>query len=152
MKALQHHRIQTAEPLADGRLRVTFADGWTAVAELAAFVDQRPVLRPLLAVFERATVGEWGFDVSWDAGGDLTIAATALRTLAEQQTGGPVGKFNDWMRRNGLSLSAAAESLGMTRRMIAHYKTGSRPIPKTVLLALKGWEAEQAELGGHKPQ
>jgi len=69
---------------------------------------------------------------------------------AERQTGGPVGKFNDWMRRNGLSLSAAAESLGMTRRMIAHYKTGSRPIPKTVLLALKGWEAEQAELRGQR--
>jgi hypothetical protein len=32
-----------------------------------------------------------------------------------------------------------------TRRMIAHYKTGSRPIPKTVLLACKGWEVEQAE-------
>lgn len=29
----------------------------------------------------------------------------------------------------------------MTRRMIAHYRSGSRPIPKTVQLACIGWEA-----------
>jgi len=51
------------------------------------------------------------------------------------------------MRRNGLSLATAADSLGMTRRMIAHYRTGSRPIPKVVALACKGWEAEH----GHQP-
>jgi hypothetical protein len=27
--------------------------------------------------------------------------------------------------------------------MIAHYRTGSRPIPKVVGLACKGWEAEK---------
>ena len=43
--------------------------------------------------------------------------------------------------RNQLSLSSAAEALGMTRRMIAHYRSGSRPIPKTVQLACVGWEA-----------
>jgi len=32
----------------------------------------------------------------------------------------------------------------MTRRMIAHYRTGSRPIPKVVGLACKGWEVEHA--------
>lgn len=29
----------------------------------------------------------------------------------------------------------------MTRRMIAHYRTGSRAIPRVVGLACKGWEA-----------
>jgi hypothetical protein len=29
----------------------------------------------------------------------------------------------------------------MTRRMIAHYRSGSRPISKTVQLACIGWEA-----------
>ena len=47
------------------------------------------------------------------------------------------------MQRNGLSLAKAAETLGMTRRMIAHYRTGSRSIPKVVGLACKGWEAER---------
>jgi hypothetical protein len=29
--------------------------------------------------------------------------------------------------------------------MIAHYRTGSRPIPKVVGLACKGWEAERQD-------
>lgn len=52
--------------------------------------------------------------------------------------------FEAWMQRNGLSLASAAECLGMTRRMIAHYRTGSKPIPKVVGLACKGWEAQHA--------
>lgn len=51
------------------------------------------------------------------------------------------------MERNGLSLSVAAESLGMTRRMIAHYRTGSKPIPIVVGLACKGWEATHVRRG-----
>jgi len=49
------------------------------------------------------------------------------------------------MQRNGLSLASAAESLGMTRRMIAHYRTGSRPIPKVVGLACLGWESRRRQ-------
>jgi predicted transcriptional regulator len=44
------------------------------------------------------------------------------------------------MRRNELSLSTAAEALGLSQRMVAHYRTGSRPIQKTVWLACQGWE------------
>jgi len=51
--------------------------------------------------------------------------------------------FAAWMDRNGLSLTTAAEALDMTRRMMAHYRTGSRPVPRVVALACKGWEAEQ---------
>ena len=47
------------------------------------------------------------------------------------------------MKRNDLSLATAAEALGMTTRMITHYRTGSRPIPRVVGLACKGWEAER---------
>jgi len=72
-----------------------------------------------------------------------TLADT-LYGLCREQAGLPTARdFNDWMQRNGLSLTIAAETLGMTRRMIAHYRTGSRPIPKVVGLACKGWEAER---------
>lgn len=53
-------------------------------------------------------------------------------------------EFTVWMDRNGLSLATAAEALGMTRRMMAHYRTGSRPIPRYIALACKGWEVERA--------
>jgi hypothetical protein len=42
-----------------------------------------------------------------------------------------------------LSLAAASEALGLTPRTISAYGTGSRAVPKTVLLAIKGWESEQ---------
>lgn len=144
MKTPQQHRIDAAYPLQSQRLKITFADGWSADVDLSDFIATHPALIPLQSpiLFEKLAVGEWGFDVTWDNGGDCTIAATAIRRLAEEQTGGPAKQFNDWMLRNNLSLSAAAELLGMTRRMIAHYRTGSRHIPKTVLLACKGWEVE----------
>lgn len=53
--------------------------------------------------------------------------------------------FNAWMQRNQLSLQTAADSLGMTRRMVAHYRTGSRTIPRVVGLACKGWDAEERQ-------
>ena len=52
------------------------------------------------------------------------------------------------MHRNDLSLSTAAEALGLSRRMVAHYRTGSRPIPKVVGLACTGWEVEQRRQAG----
>jgi len=42
------------------------------------------------------------------------------------------------MSSHGLSLNAAADALGLSRRMIAHYRTGSRPIPRVVALACEG--------------
>lgn len=147
MKIPQPHRIEAISALADRQLHVLFADGWATAIDLDGFISEHAILQPLLdaARFCAVHVGEWGFDVTWDDGGDLTIAATTLRRLAEAQYGGPRQQFNEWMTRNGLLLSKAADSLGMTRRMIAHYRTGTRPIPKTVLLACKGWEVEQGQ-------
>jgi hypothetical protein len=47
--------------------------------------------------------------------------------------------------RYGLSLSDAAEALGLSRRQVAYYASGERPVPRTVLLACKGWEAEKED-------
>ena len=48
--------------------------------------------------------------------------------------------FETWMTRNGLSLTKAAESLGVSRRMISYYKTATKPIPRAIWLACLGWE------------
>ncbi len=95
------------------------------------------------AFFSRLTRDEWGHGLDWPGGIDL--GADNLYELCRDQAGLPTAtEFDRWMQRNNLSLAKAAETLGMTRRMIAHYRTGSRPIPKVVGLACKGWEAEQA--------
>jgi hypothetical protein len=93
-------------------------------------------------VFRQASVDNWGHAVVWP--GDIDIGADTLYELSREQAGewGPE-KFDDWMQRNGLSLTAAGEALDMTRRMIAHYRTGSRPIPRVVALACEGWEVRR---------
>lgn len=92
--------------------------------------------------FSRMEADEWGAGLNWPNG--LDLGADRLYELCREQAGLPTpSQFNAWMERNGLSLATAAETLGMTRRMIAHYRTGSRPIPKVVGLACEGWEAKQ---------
>jgi hypothetical protein len=49
--------------------------------------------------------------------------------------------FDLWMTRNGLSLTTAAEALGLSRRMVSYYRTAHKPIPRQTWLACLGWEA-----------
>lgn len=46
------------------------------------------------------------------------------------------------MARNGMSLTSASESLGLSRRAVSQYSSGARPIPKVVGLALRGIERD----------
>jgi len=41
---------------------------------------------------------------------------------------------------NDLTIDAAAVALGVSRRMLAYYRSGSKPVPRTVALACLGWE------------
>lgn len=52
--------------------------------------------------------------------------------------------FRRWQDRHQLSLTDAAKAIGLTRRTVRQYRTGARPVPRTVTLACKGWEIEQA--------
>ncbi|MHB9137604.1 MAG: helix-turn-helix domain-containing protein [Acidithiobacillus ferrooxidans] len=91
------------------------------------------------AFFAQGHADDWGDGLSWPGG--LDLGADRLYALGRKQTGLPTREdFIQWMERNNLSLSHAAEAIGMTRRMIAYYKNGSRPIPKTVWLACIGYE------------
>ncbi|AOV05719.1 helix-turn-helix domain-containing protein [Delftia tsuruhatensis] len=54
------------------------------------------------------------------------------------------GEIATWMARNGLTQTAAAEALGISRRMLLYYLTGEKPVPRTVALACLGWEVERA--------
>jgi hypothetical protein len=92
--------------------------------------------------FVTATVEEWGHGIEW-ADGEIGIDADSLYRLGKEQAGlaFPVTEFNAWMERNGLSLSAAAKALGITRRTIVYYHGGHKPIPVYIKLACIGWEA-----------
>ena len=91
--------------------------------------------------FASAVVEEWGHGVEW-ADGEIGIDADTLYRLGKEQAGFafPVNEFNAWMQNNGLSLSAAAHALGITRRTVVYYHGGYKPIPMHIKLACLGWE------------
>ncbi|WP_346832399.1 DUF2442 domain-containing protein [Pseudomonas abietaniphila] len=138
-------RIAGVQPVAGKHaLTVEWSNGKRHIVDLSDVLDQFPILSPLkdLELFSRATVGEWGFDVTW--GDNLELAASTLHRLALEQSGEvmPTRDFKQWMAKNNLSLSAAAVELGFTRRTITAYSSGAALIPKHVALACRGWEYE----------
>lgn len=98
------------------------------------------------AFLARVVVEEWGHGVEW-ADGEIGIDADSLYRLGKEQAGVafPVDEFNVWMERNGLSLSAAAKALGITRRTIVYYHGGHKPIPIYIKLACLGWEVLRSQ-------
>jgi predicted transcriptional regulator len=61
----------------------------------------------------------------------------------EQNGHADAAEFIRWRWKHGLSLTAAAEALGLSRRTVAYYVSAEQEVPRTVLLALKGWEQEE---------
>ncbi|CAK0749774.1 conserved hypothetical protein [Gammaproteobacteria bacterium] len=131
--------IKSARIVSANTVEIDWTTGETLLANFSEWV--RPPFDALLDAefFNQMIVDDWGDGLNWPGG--LDLGADNLYELCCQQAGLPTSReFDDWMRRNDLSLSTAAEILGMTRRMIAHYRTGSRKIPKVVGLAIRGWE------------
>ena len=75
---------------------------------------------------------------------DVQIGADTLWLDAQAQNAPDENTriFAQWRARHGLSLSQAAQALGMTSRTMSAYGTGARPVPRYIALACKGWEAE----------
>lgn len=134
--------IQAARVISPGLIELVWSTGETLNANLADLPKRNTAFAKLAdpAFFSKMERDDWGHGVGWPGG--LDLGADRLYELSREQAGLPTAsEFEAWMERNGLSLTVAAESLGMTRRMIAHYRTGSKPIPIVVGLACKGWEA-----------
>jgi hypothetical protein len=76
--------------------------------------------------------------------GEIDMGAARLLEMALEQAGrADAVEFIRWRWKPGLSLTDAAEALGLSRRQVTYYASGEHAVPRTVLLACKGWEAEQ---------
>lgn len=142
----RHFTLEGVRVLPPSSLELTYADGAVFQVNLMPVVAKHPVLRRLTdpAVFGTASVGEWGGSVIWVGDENLELAADNLRARAVEQSGGYSHEVIwNWMARNGLTLDAAAQALGLSRRMLAYYRSGEKPVPRTVALACLGWEVEQ---------
>jgi hypothetical protein len=135
--------IESAKATGPARLRLHWSDGAEADLDLTAWLE-KPAFAALRdpAEFARVQVGDWGHSLAWPVGPEAGADALWLETLSATRREG-ARAFLDWRLKHGLSLTAAAEALGLSRRMVAYYSNGEKPVPKTVLLACRGWEAER---------
>jgi hypothetical protein len=142
MKA-EFPRALKVTALAPYRLRIRWSTGEVLDVDVEGRIKGIKALRHILApeVFSRVRSGAHGASVEWE---DSEFGADNVYAWTREQMGQASHEmFFDWMRRNDLSLSAAAEALGMSRRMVTYYRTGIKPIPKHVWLACLGWELTQ---------
>jgi hypothetical protein len=145
MKAADTMRtIEAVKAEGPGVLSLKWSDGTRARVDISRMLGGRPfrLLRDEKE-FARVQPGEWGHSIQWTVGAELGADTLWLETLSA--TGRSDARaFLEWRMRHGLSLTKAAEALGLSRRMVAYYSNGEKPVPRAVLLACKGWEAEQA--------
>lgn len=137
--------IVAVRPIGPTSLHLTWSDDTQADLDLASMIDDRAfaALRDP-AEFARVKVGDWGHGLAWPSGAELGADTLWLETLAA--TGqGDTRLFVQWRLRNALSLTKAADALGLSRRMVAYYSNGEKRVPKAILLACRGWEVGGGE-------
>jgi hypothetical protein len=137
-------RIASVKYAGDFKLRLRWVNRSVTLVDLSEPIHRLKGLQPLLdaEVFARAKKGEGGHSVAWPM--DVDIGADRLWEMALEQTGHhDTVEFLRWRWRYGLSLTDAANALGLSRRQVAYYASSKHPVPRTVLLACKGWEAER---------
>lgn len=119
-------------------LHICWERGSEDVVDLSALIETFRVYAPLRQapkLFQAVQLGEHGTDVVWTE--DIDMAADTLWRLAQEQSGATMTAeaFREWRKRKSFTLDEAAEALGISRRMVAYYDHGDRPIPRVVALA-----------------
>jgi len=115
-------------------LRVRWDRGEESLIDVSGPVETFRVYEPLRRspeLFRQVRLGEHGTDVVWND--EIDIAAVTLWRLAQEQSGLTMSldAFRRWRERNALTLDAAARALGVSRRMVAYYEQGAKPIPRS---------------------
>ena len=125
-----------------GHLIVIWSDGVADELDVSAWLDDTAFafLRDP-EEFARVRVGDWGHSLEWPSGVEIGADSLWLETLTTRRRG-DVRRFLEWRLKHGLSLTKAAEALGLARRTVAYYSSGEHAVPRHILLACVGWEAD----------
>ncbi len=121
-------------------LRVRWDQGGESRIDVSGLIEAFRAYAPLrrsAKLFQQVRVGEYGTDIVWSDGIDM--AADTLWRLAQEQAGVTMSAdaFRRWRERKAYTLDAAAHALGLSRRMVAYYEQGAKPIPRIVALATR---------------
>ena len=135
--------LSGVQALPPASLLLRYADGEQFEVSLVDMIKRHRTLKRLKdpKVFGSAKLGDHGASVIWANDDELELAADNLRARAVEQAGSISHEFVwNWMARHDLTLDTAASALGVSRRMLAYYRSGLKPVPRTVALACRGWE------------
>jgi DNA-binding XRE family transcriptional regulator len=121
-------------------LCVRCANGEESLIDASGMIKSFRVYAPLRQwpeLFRQVRAGENGTDVAWTD--EIDMAADTLWRLAQEQAGETMtpDAFRHWRERKAYTLDEAARALGLSRRMVAYYEKGDRPIPRVVALATR---------------
>jgi DNA-binding transcriptional regulator YiaG len=124
-------------------LRIRWDSGEESRVDVSGLVETFRVyapLRPSTQLFPTVRVGEYGTDVVWND--EIDMSADTLWRLAQEQSGLTMSPaaFKQWRERKAYTLDTAARALGISRRMVAYYEQGAKPIPRVVALAAQALE------------
>jgi hypothetical protein len=136
-------QVTSVKVTGDYGVQLRWSNGKSFPVDLREPIFKLKGLKPVRekSAFAQVFIGEGGHSLEWP--GELDIGATRLWEMALEQNGhADAAQFIRWRWRHALSLTAAAEALGLSRRQVAYYVSGEHEVPRTVLLACKGWEAE----------
>jgi len=139
----EHFVLQRVTAISPGRLSLTYADDAAFEVDLSEVIANHPNLARLRdpSVFAQVAPDEWQRGVMFAGDDTLALASDNLRAMAIEQS----GEFSHqqlltWMDHHGMTLDSAAAALDVSRRMLAYYRSGTKPIPRTVGLAMLGWD------------
>lgn len=119
-------------------LRIRWNNGEETCVDVSGLIATYRVYAPLrrsASSFRNVRVGELGTDVVWND--EIDISADTLWHLAQEQSGQTISAvaFRRWREKKAMTLDSAAAALGLSRRMVAYYEQGAKPIPRVVALA-----------------
>jgi len=119
-------------------LRIGWGHGGESLVDVSGLIESFRAYIPLrqsAELFKQVRVGEYGTDVVWSD--ELDMSADTLWRLAQEQSGATMTAeaFHNWRERKAYTLDEAASALGISRRMVAYYDHGDKPIPRVVALA-----------------
>jgi DNA-binding XRE family transcriptional regulator len=128
-------------------LRVRWDNNEESSVDVSGMIETFRIYEPLRRspkLFRQVRLGEHGTDIVWTD--EIDMAADTLWRLAQEQAGVTMSSdaFKHWRERKAYTLDSAARALGLSRRMIAYYEQGEKPIPRVVALAARALEGDSA--------